>query len=87
MFAGIDISSVRVYFCTGFLRVLIYIFLPLLRNTCGVVVVVVVVVLTLTGVVKSVVTGQALVTLAWRNTLRQKTQLKPKVVYAYMLRN
>ena len=45
--------------------------------------VVVVVVLTLTRIIKSVVTGQAPVTLELRNTpARGKTQTKPKVVHA-----
>ena len=52
---------------------------------CGVVVVVavVVVVLTLTRTIKSVVTGQAPVTLGWRNTAGKKH--KPKVVHAYTI--
>ena len=44
--------------------------------------VVVVVVLTLTRIIKSVVTGQAPVTLELRNTPRKNTQ--PKVVHAYI---
>ena len=47
------------------------------------VVVVVVVVLTLTRIIKSVVTGQAPVTLGMRNT-PGKTHTKPKVVHAYI---
>ena len=49
-----------------------------------VVVVVVVVVLTLTRIIKSVVTRQALATLEWRNTPRKNTQTKSKVVHAYI---
>ena len=45
--------------------------------------VVVVVVLTLTRIVKSVVTGQAPVTLELRNT-PGKTHTQPKVVHAYI---
>ena len=48
-----------------------------------VVVVVVVVVLTLTRITKSVVTGQAPVTLELRNT-PGKTHTQPKVVHAYI---
>ena len=49
------------------------------------VVVDVVVVFTLTRIIKSVVTGQAPVTLEWRNTPGKKTQSKPKVVHAYII--
>ena len=46
--------------------------------------VVAVVVLTLTRILfKSVVTGEAPVTLEWRNSLGKKTRTKTKVVYAY----
>ena len=48
-----------------------------------IVVVVVVVVLTLTRIIKSVVTGQAPVTLELRNT-PGKTHTQPKVVHAYI---
>ena len=48
-----------------------------------VVVVVVVVVFTLTRIIKSVVTGQAPVTLELRNTLGKKHK-QPKVVHAYI---
>ena len=41
------------------------------------------VVLTLTRIIKSVVTGQAPVTLEWRNTPGKKH--KPKVVHAYII--
>ena len=44
--------------------------------------VVVAVVLTLTRIFKSVVTGQAPVTLEWRNAPGKKTQTKAKVVHA-----
>ena len=44
---------------------------------------VVVIVLTLTRVIKSLVTGQAPVTLEWRNTPGKKT--KPKVVHACII--
>ena len=47
------------------------------------VIVVVVVVLTLTRIVKSVVTGEAPVTLELRNTPGKNTN-KPKVVHAYI---
>ena len=47
-------------------------------------VVVVFVVLTLTRIIKSVVTGQAPVTLELRNTLGKNTN-KPKVVHAYII--
>ena len=47
-------------------------------------VVVVVVVLTLTRIIKSVVTGQAPVTLELRNT-SGKTHTRPKVVHAYII--
>ena len=50
-----------------------------------VVVVVVVVALTLTRIIKAMVTGQASVTLEWRNTPRKKAQTKPKVVHAYAI--
>ena len=46
-------------------------------------IVVVVVVLTLTRIIKSVVTRQALVTLEWRNTPGKIT--KPQVVHAYII--
>ena len=45
----------------------------------------VVVVLTFTRIIKSVVRGQAPVTLEWRNTPREKTQTKRKVVHAYII--
>ena len=51
-----------------------------------VVVIVVVVVLTLTRIIKSVVTGQAPVTLELRNTPGKNTN-KPKVVHAYITAN
>ena len=44
----------------------------------------VVVVLTLTRIIKSVVTGQAPVTLELRNTLGKNTN-NPKVVHAYLV--
>ena len=44
-----------------------------------------IVVITLTRTIKSVVTGQAPVTLEWRNTPRKKTLTKPKVVHAYII--
>ena len=53
------------------------------RGTESLVVVVVVVVLTLTRIIKSVVTGQAPVTLELRNT-PGKTHTQPKVVHAYI---
>ena len=44
------------------------------------------VVLTLTRIIKSAVTRQAPVTAeGWRNTPREKTQTKPKVVHAYII--
>ena len=49
-----------------------------------VVVVVVVVVLTLTRIIKSVVTGQAPVTLELRNTPGKNTHTTLKVVHAYI---
>ena len=53
------------------------------KTTCIIVVVVVVVVLTLTRIIKSVVKGQAPVTLGLRNT-QGKTHTQPKVVHAYI---
>ena len=49
----------------------------------GIRIVVVVVVLTLTRIIKSVVTGQAPVTLELRNT-PGKTHTQPEVVHAYI---
>ena len=48
-------------------------------------VVAVVVVLTLTRIIKSVVTGQAPVTLELRNTPGKTHTSKPKVVHAYIV--
>ena len=54
-----------------------------LHDRCSPKVVFVVVVLTLTRIIKSVVTGQAPVTLELRNT-PGKTDTQPKVVHAYI---
>ena len=45
--------------------------------------VVVVVVLALTRTIKSVVTGQAVITLAWKKYPREKAKKIPKVVHVY----
>ena len=43
------------------------------------------VVVVVARMIKSVVTGQAPVTLEWRNTPGKKTQTKPQVVHAYII--
>ena len=51
-----------------------------------VVVVVVVVAITLSRIIKSVLTRQAPVTLEWKNT-PGKTQSKPNMIHAYIIRS
>ena len=74
-------------------RYLVAVVVVVVAVVAVVVVVVVVVVVAVAAVVltstpriiKSVVTGQAPVTLEWRNTPRKNTQTKTKVVHAYII--